>query len=191
MLAAVGVDSLDDLFATIPEEVRFAGRLDLPEPAAEADVLRELAALAARNRPATELVSFLGAGIYDTYVPAVVDAITSRSEFLTSYTPYQAERSQGLLQAIFEYQTAICELTGLDVSNASMYDGATALAEAVILATTHGRRGGKVVVSAGVHPEYRWVLATETRGLGPAPLVVAGRRRRSHRPGGAARRRRR
>ena len=170
--AAVGVESLDDLFAAIPEEVRFAGRLDLPEPAAEADVLRELAALAARNRPATELVSFLGAGIYDTYVPAVVEAITSRSEFLTSYTPYQAERSQGLLQAIFEYQTAICELTGLDVSNASMYDGATALAEAVILATTHGHRGGKVVVSAGVHPEYRRVLATETRGLGPAPLVV-------------------
>jgi len=172
MLAAVGVDSLDDLFATIPEEVRFAGRLDLPEPAAEADVLRELAALAARNRPATELVSFLGGGIYDTYVPAAVDAVTSRSEFLTAYTPYQAERSQGLLQAIFEYQTAICELTGLDVSNASMYDGATALAEAVILATTHGRRGGKVVVSAGVHPEYRRVLATETRGLGAPPVVV-------------------
>ena len=172
MLAAVGVDSLDDLFATIPEEVRFAGRLDLPEPAAEADVLRELTALAARNRPATELVSFLGGGVYDSYVPAVIDAITSRSEFLTSYTPYQAERSQGVLQAIFEYQTAICELTGLDVSNASMYDGATALAEAVILATTHGGHGGKVVVSGGVHPEYRRVLATETRGLGPAPVIA-------------------
>ena len=173
MLAAVGVDSLDDLFAAIPEEVRFAGRLDLPEPAAEADVLRELAALAARNRPASELVSFLGAGIYDTYVPAVVDAVTSRSEFLTSYTPYQAERSQGVLQAIFEYQTAICELTGLDVSNASMYDGATALAEAVDpRGDPHAAAAARSSSPAGVHPEYRQVLATETRGLGPAPLVV-------------------
>jgi glycine dehydrogenase subunit 1 len=174
MLAAVGVGSLDDLFQTIPEEVRFRGRLDLPEPAAEADVVSELAALAGRNRPTDELVSFLGGGIYDTYVPAVVDAVTSRSEFLTSYTPYQAERSQGVLQAIFEYQTAICELTGLDVSNASMYDGATALAEAVILAAGHGKRaGGRIVVSGGVHPEYVQVLTTETRGLLPAPLVLA------------------
>ncbi|HMK92225.1 MAG TPA: glycine dehydrogenase, partial [Thermoleophilia bacterium] len=128
MLDAVGVSSLDDLFQTIPGEVRFGGRLGLPEPAAEADVLRELDALAARNTPASRLVSFLGGGVYDGYVPSVVDAITGRSEFFTSYTPYQAERSQGVLQAIFEFQTAICELTGLDVSNASMYDGATALA---------------------------------------------------------------
>ena len=174
MLAAVGVSTIDELFESIPREVRLAGRLDLPEPAAEADVLRELAALAGRNRPVGELISFLGGGIYDTYVPAVVDAVTSRSEFLTSYTPYQAERSQGVLQAIFEFQTAICELTGLDVSNASMYDGATALAEAVILAAGHGSRaGGKVVVSGGVHPEYVQVLTTETHGLGPAPVVVA------------------
>jgi glycine dehydrogenase subunit 1 len=174
MLAAVGVSSLDDLFETIPAEVRFDGRLDLPEPAAEADVWRELSGLAARNRPADELVSFLGGGIYDTFVPAVVEAVTSRSEFLTSYTPYQAERSQGVLQAIFEYQTAICELTGLDVSNASMYDGATALAEAAILAAAHGGRpGGRIVVSGGVHPEYVQVLATETHGLGPAPVVIA------------------
>ena len=174
MLATVGVGSLDDLFAAIPEEVRFRGRLNLPGPAAEADVLRELAALAGRNRPADELVSFLGGGIYDTYVPAVVDAVTSRSEFLTSYTPYQAERSQGVLQAIFEYQTAICELTGLDVSNASMYDGATALAEAAILALDHGRPPGRrIVVSGAVHPEYLQVLTTETHGLAPAPVVVA------------------
>ena len=173
MLAAVGVSTLDELFESIPPEVRFAGRLDLPGPAAEADVLRELTVLAGRNRPAGSLVSFLGGGIYDTYVPAVVDAVTSRSEFLTAYTPYQAERSQGVLQAIFEFQTAICELTGLDVSNASMYDGATALAEAVILAGAHGGRPkGGVVVSGGVHPEYVQVLATETHGLGPAPLVV-------------------
>ena len=174
MLATVGVGSLDDLFQTIPEEVRFRGRLDLPEPAAEADVVSELAALAGRDRPTDELVSFLGGGIYDTYVPAVVDAIAGRSEFLTSYTPYQAERSQGVLQAIFEYQTAICELTDLDVSNASMYDGATALAEAVILAAGHGKRAtGKIVVSGGVHPEYVQVLTTETRGLLSAPVVLA------------------
>jgi len=174
MLAAVGVATLDELFESIPPEVRFAGRLDLPGPAAEADVLRELGALAARNRPAGSLVSFLGGGIYDTYVPAVVDAVTSRSEFLTAYTPYQAERSQGVLQAIFEFQTAICELTGLDVSNASMYDGATALAEAAILATAHGgHAGGSVVVSGGVHPEYVQVLTTETHGLGPAPRAIA------------------
>jgi glycine dehydrogenase subunit 1 len=174
MLAAVGVATLDELFESIPAEVRFAGRLDLPEPAAEADVLRELATLAGRNRPVGDLISFLGGGIYDTYVPAVVDAVTSRAEFLTSYTPYQAERSQGVLQAIFEFQTAICELTGLDVSNASMYDGATALAEAAILAAGHsGRAGGKLVVSGSVHPEYVQVLTTETHGLGPAPVVVA------------------
>jgi glycine dehydrogenase subunit 1 len=174
MLATVGVGSLDDLFQTIPEEVRFRGRLNLPEPAAEADVVSELAALAGRDRPTDELVSFLGGGIYDTYVPAVVDAIAGRSEFLTSYTPYQAERSQGVLQAIFEYQTAICELTDLDVSNASMYDGATALAEAVILAAGHGKRAtGKIVVSGGVHPEYVQVLTTETRGLLSAPVVLA------------------
>ena len=173
MLAAIGVDSVDDLFETIPDEVRFGGRLGLPEPAAEADVLRELESLAARNTPASRLVSFLGGGVYDTYVPAAVDAVTGRSEFFTSYTPYQAERSQGVLQAIFEFQTAICELTGLDVSNASMYDGATALAEAVILAATQTRRsGGRVVVSAGVHPEYVQVLATETHGLMPAPIVT-------------------
>ena len=174
MLATVGVGSLDDLFQTIPEEVRFRGRLNLPEPAAEADVVSELAALAGRDRPTDELVSFLGGGIYDTYVPAVVDAIAGRSEFLTSYTPYQAERSQGVLQAIFEYQTAICELTDLDVSNASMYDGATALAEAVILAAGHGKRAtGKIVVSGGVHPEYVQVLTTETRGLLSAPVSLA------------------
>ncbi len=173
MLASVGVASLDELFQTIPQEVRFDGRLNLPAAAAEADVLREIAGLAGRNHAAGELTSFLGGGIYDTYVPAVVEAVTSRSEFLTAYTPYQAERSQGVLQAIFEYQTAICELTGLDVSNASMYDGATALAEAAILAAAHGRRsGGKIVVSGGVHPEYVQVLATETHGLGPAPVIV-------------------
>ena len=125
-------------------------------------------------------------------MPAVVDAVVGRSEFLTAYTPYQPERSQGVLQAIFEYQTAICELTALDVSNASMYDGATALVEAAMLAAAQTRRrAGKVVVSRGVHPEYLEVLRTETAGLPLEVVEVAERRRGPHRPGGAARRRRR
>jgi glycine dehydrogenase subunit 1 len=173
MLAAIGAATVDDLFADIPPEVRLAARLDLPEPAAESEVTAELEALAGRDRPAAGLVSFLGGGIYDGYVPAVVGAIVGRSEFLTSYTPYQPERSQGALQAIFEFQTAICELTALDVSNASLYDGATALTEAVLLAAAHTRRqDGTAVVSGAVHPEYRQVLATQTRGFGPRIVEV-------------------
>jgi glycine dehydrogenase subunit 1 len=151
MLAAIGVSSVEELFAGIPEEVRLRRPLRLPAGAAEQEVLAELRALADKNTPATRLVSFLGAGAYDHYVPAVVDAIVSRSEFATAYTPYQPERSQGVLQTIFEYQTAICELTALPVSNASLYDGGTALAEASFLAGAHTRRG-RVVVSGGVHP---------------------------------------
>jgi glycine dehydrogenase subunit 1 len=164
MLAATGADSLEDLLSEIPEAVRLRTPLDLPAGLAESEVFAELSALATMNEPATELVSFLGAGVYDHYVPAVVDAVTGRSEFQTAYTPYQPERSQGTLQAIFEFQTAISELTGLPVSNASLYDGATALAEAAIMAGSQtGRR--RFVLSAGVHPEYRQVLATETAGL--------------------------
>jgi glycine dehydrogenase subunit 1 len=167
MLGTLGVASLDELFADIPDDVRFDGRLDLPGPLSESELVAELSALAARDRAAGDMVSFLGGGIYDSYVPAVVEAVVGRSEFLTSYTPYQAERSQGVLQAIFEFQTAICELTALDVANASMYDGATALAEAVMLAAAQtGRRQGTVVLSRGVHPEYRQVVATETAGSG-------------------------
>jgi glycine dehydrogenase subunit 1 len=172
MLAVTGADSLEELLNEIPEQVRVREPLDLPAGLAENEVFTELAALAARNTPATQLVSFLGAGVYDHYVPAVVDAVTCRSEFQTSYTPYQPERSQGNLQAIFEFQTAICELTGLPVSNASLYDGATALAEAAFLAAGQtGRR--KVVLSASVHPEYRQVLATESAGLGWEIVEVA------------------
>jgi glycine dehydrogenase subunit 1 len=171
MLTALGVASIEDLFAEIPELVRRRERLALPGGLSEGEVLAELRRLAAADSPATGFVSFLGAGVYDHYVPAVVDAVLSRSEFATAYTPYQPERSQGVLQTIFEYQTAICELTGMAVSNASMYDGGTALAEAAILAGGQRRRG-RIAVSAGVHPEYRQVLATETVGCGPHPQEV-------------------
>ena len=176
MLAAVGATSVDDLFADIPAALRLGRALDLPAGCSESEVDAELHSLAGANSPAADLPCFLGAGVYDHYVPAVIGAITSRSEFLTAYTPYQPERSQGVLQSIFEYQTAICELTGLDVSNASLYDGGTAVAEAGFLAHAHTGRA-KVVVSRGVHPEYRQVLFTETAGCaaaacGPAPVEV-------------------
>jgi len=171
MLAAVKAAGMDELFADVPEEVRRREPLALPAGLSEADTLDRLRELAARNTPATRLVSFLGAGIYDHYVPAVVDAVIGRSEFFTAYTPYQPERSQGVLQSIFEFQTAVTELTGLAVANASMYDAGTALAEAAVLAGSQTRRG-LVAVSAGVHPEYGQVLATESVGLGPCPQIV-------------------
>ena len=171
MLAAVRAAGVDDLFAEIPEAVRRREPLALPAGLSEAEVVAELRRLAGKDVPATQLVGFLGAGVYDHFVPAVVDAVVSRGEFLTAYTPYQPERSQGVLQTIFEFQTAICELTGMDVSNASMYDAGTALAEASVLAGVQTRRG-EVVLSAGVHPEYRQVLETETAGYGPRPLTV-------------------
>jgi len=171
LLDAVKAPSIEALFEDIPEAVRRREPLALPAGLSEAEVLGEMRRLAAASTPATGLVSFLGAGIYDHYVPAVVDAIVSRSEFATAYTPYQPERSQGVLQAIFEFQTAICELTGMDVSNAGMYDAGTALAEASLLAG-HQTRRGRIVVSAGVHPEYRQVLATGAAGYGPRPRVV-------------------
>jgi glycine dehydrogenase subunit 1 len=171
MLAAVGADSIDDLLSDIPLEVRRRDSLALPAGLPEVEVLAHLRRLATVDTPATELVSFLGAGVYDHFVPSMVDAIVGRSEFATAYTPYQPERSQGVLQSIFEFQTAICEIAGMDVSNASMYDGGTALAEAALLAGGHTRRGS-VVLSAGVHPEYRQVVATETAGYGTRPQVV-------------------
>ena len=171
MLGAVGAQSIDDLFADIPEAVRRREPLALPAGLSELEVLGVMRRLAAAGTPATSLVSFLGAGIYDHYVPAVVDAIVSRSELATAYTPYQPERSQGVLQSIFEFQTAICELTGMDVSNAGLYDAGTALAEASLLAG-HQTRRGRLVVSAGVHPEYRQVLETATAGYGPRPQVT-------------------
>ncbi len=168
MLGAIGLDTLDDLFGQIPPSVRLDGPLDLPEGVSEMEILAELGALAGRNRHADDLVCFAGAGAYDHYVPAVVWALAGRSEFYTSYTPYQPELSQGVLQALFEYQSMICELTAMEVSNASLYDGATALAEAVGLTRSSPARG-RVLVSAGVDPRYVETLRTFGRGAGYEP----------------------
>jgi glycine dehydrogenase subunit 1 len=167
MLATIGVGSLDDLFAQIPEGVRLGGRLDVPDGVSELELTRDLRALAARNRNADDLVCFAGMGAYDHYVPSVVWALAGRSEFYTSYTPYQPELSQGVLQTLFEYQSMICELTGLDVSNASLYDGPTALVEAVHMTLTPERR--RVLVSSGLDPRYVETLATFGRGAGYRP----------------------
>jgi glycine dehydrogenase subunit 1 len=177
MLRAIGVASLDDLFHQIPETVRLDRPLDLPDGVSEMEIVADLRRLAARNRNADELVCFAGAGAYDHYVPAVVWSIAGRSEFYTSYTPYQPELSQGVLQALFEYQSMICELTALEVSNASLYDGSTALAEAVNLArSTPGR--DRVLVSAALDPRHIDTLRTYGRGAGYEPElfdVVDGR----------------
>lgn len=163
MLDAIGVDSIDDLFLDIPEELRIA-RLDLPDGLSEMDTLRHLRSFAGRNANLDDYVSFLGAGAYDHFIPAVVGAITSRGEFATAYTPYQPEVSQGTLQAIFEYQSLICALTDMDVSNASLYDGASATAEAALLALNVGRKRDEIVVARSVHPEYRATVRTYLTG---------------------------
>ena len=165
MLAAIGVSSIDDLFADIPAAVRFDRALDLPEGKPEQEVYAYLRDLAARNVSAEDEITFLGAGMYDHYVPALVDHITTRSEFLTPYTPYQPEISQGNLQVMFEYQTMISELTGLPVSNASVYEGPSALAAAGWLAKLHTGRT-RFVTSRGVHPHSRETLATNAAGWG-------------------------
>ncbi|MCZ6792850.1 MAG: aminomethyl-transferring glycine dehydrogenase subunit GcvPA, partial [Planctomycetota bacterium] len=174
MLRTLGLSSLDDLFRCVPEEIRLSRPLDVPPGRSEADIVRGLGELAARNSRMDDRPSFLGAGIYRRFIPAAVDAVASRGEFSTAYTPYQAEVSQGTLQAIMEYQTMIARLTAMDISNASLYDGATALAEAVLMAYAAQRRGDRVVISEGVHPEYRRVLETYLRNhplrLASAPL---------------------
>src|SRR3954471_15395643 len=163
MLDAIGAGSIDELFAQIPAEVRLGRELDLPPGLSETECFDHLAGLAERNAHADAEVCFLGAGMYDHYVPAIVDAITQRSEFLTPYTPYQPEISQGGLQAMFEFQTAMSELTGLPVSNAGLYEGPSSLASAGYLAIgATGRR--RFVVSRGVHPHSRETLATYSRG---------------------------
>jgi glycine dehydrogenase subunit 1 len=174
MLAAVGVSSVDELFRDIPEGMRLARELDLEPALSEPELVAHLTELAERNVDTGRELSFLGAGIYDHYVPAVVDAVLSRGEFLTAYTPYQPEMSQGVLQAIFEYQTVICELTGMDVSNASGYDGATVAADACFVAK-HVTGRDKVVLCETLHPQVRQVVKTYAPGFG-LDVVEVGHR---------------
>jgi glycine dehydrogenase subunit 1 len=164
MLETVGVDSVDDLFEQIPAGVRLGRTLALEPALSEPELVAHLSDLAARNVDTTREISFLGAGIYDHYVPAVVDAMLARGEFLTAYTPYQPEMSQGVLQAIFEYQTAICELTGMDVSNASGYDGTTVAADACYVAK-HATGRTKVVLAESLNPQVRQVVKTYAPGF--------------------------
>ncbi|WP_061809664.1 aminomethyl-transferring glycine dehydrogenase subunit GcvPA [Rossellomorea vietnamensis] len=163
MLEQIGVDSVNDLFEDIPEQVRFKGDYNIKEAKSETELVKELTKMAAKNADLKSHTSFLGAGVYDHYMPIIVDHVLSRSEFYTAYTPYQPEISQGELQAIFEFQTMICELTGMDVANSSMYDGGTALAEAAMLSAGQTRRK-KVLVSSTVHPESRDVLRSYAKG---------------------------
>jgi glycine dehydrogenase subunit 1 len=165
MLAVIGVSSIDELFRDIPPGVRFGRDLDIDPALSEQELSAHLEDLAARNVDTSRELSFLGAGIYDHYVPAIVDAVLERGEFLTAYTPYQPELSQGVLQAIFEYQTAICELTGMDVSNASGYDGTTVAADACYVAK-HATGRSKIVVCETVNPQVRQVVKTYAPGFG-------------------------
>lgn len=162
MLSSIGLNSLDDLFSDIPENIKLKRALNLPEGLSELELSKYLDTLAHKNLSTNELTCFLGAGAYDHYIPAVIKHIVSKSEFYTAYTPYQAEISQGTLQCIFEYQSMICELTGLDAANASMYDGATACTEAALMAVDSTRKK-RVLVSKTVHPETRKVLETYTK----------------------------
>jgi len=164
MLETIGIDSLEKLFADIPASVRFQGKLNVSEKMDEQGLLRYMRRLAGKNADFDRYASFLGAGIYDHHLPVVINHMISRSEFYTAYTPYQPEISQGELQAIFEFQSFICELTGMKVANASMYDGATALAEAGALACGATKRS-RLLVSRAVHPEARQILQTTAKGL--------------------------
>src|SRR6267142_291116 len=169
MLADIGVRSIDELFSHIPSEYRLRRALNIPPSASETEIVDYFKQRASENVPG--YASFLGAGAYHHYRPVVIDSLVSRGEFFTAYTPYQAEISQGTLQSIFEFQTMICELTGMEVANASMYDGSTGAAEAVMMAARlTGRRS--VVIARSVHPEYREVLATYAWHQG-MPLSVA------------------
>jgi glycine dehydrogenase subunit 1 len=163
MLEAIGVSSVEELFSDIPEKVRFKGEYNIKPAKSETALMKELFQLAGKNADLKTNISFLGAGVYDHYMPVIVDHVISRTEFYTAYTPYQPEISQGELQAIFEFQTMICELTGMDVANSSMYDGGTALAEAAMLSAGHTKRK-TILVSNAVHPESREVLKTYAKG---------------------------
>jgi glycine dehydrogenase subunit 1 len=161
MLKAIGVSSFEELISDIPPEIRLKEELNLPEPLSEYEVLKELQSISEKNLDVNHAICFLGGGAYDHFTPSAVFAIISRSEFYTAYTPYQAEVSQGTLQSIYEYQTMICRLTGMDVANASMYDGGSALAEAVLLSIEHTERT-EVVIAGPVNPNYLKVVKTYT-----------------------------
>jgi glycine dehydrogenase subunit 1 len=164
MLRQIGVSSMENLFDSIPADLRLRGSLDVPHALSELELLKNFDTMAARN-PAANRISFLGAGAYSHYIPTIVDSLISRSEFFTAYTPYQPEISQGTLQAIFEFQTLVCQLTGMDIANASMYDGSTAMAEAVLMAERVTRRA-KVIASSAIHPEYLDVAHTYVQHAG-------------------------
>jgi glycine cleavage system P protein (glycine dehydrogenase) subunit 1 len=169
MLKVIGITGLGDLFSTIPQDLLFQEKFNFPTAKSEQELTEHLVKVSTTNRNSPEYLSFLGGGTYHHYVPAIVDAILSRGEFLTSYTPYQPEISQGTLQAIFEFQTFICQITGLDIANASMYDGASSAAEAVLMARRILPGRSNVLVSSAVHPAYRRVIETYTTNL---PLEV-------------------
>jgi glycine dehydrogenase subunit 1 len=175
MLEAIGAESIDDLFADVPADVRLDRPLDLRDGLSETELVDELSALAARNADADSEVCFIGAGMYDHYSPSIVDAVQSRSEFLTPYTPYQPEVSQGGLQVMFEFQTAISELTGLPVANASLYEGPSSVASAAYLALGARKGRKRLVVSRGLHPHSRQTLETYARGF-DAKVVEVGLR---------------
>lgn len=164
MLNAVGVKEIDELFSDVPGDIRLREPLKLPPPLSEMELVKHIKDLAGQNASTENYICFLGAGTYDHYIPSVVKHLVQRSEFYTAYTPYQPEISQGTLQSIFEFQSMICELTGMDAANASMYDGATATAEGAVMACRVSKKN-KILVSEAVHPEYREVLRTYTAGL--------------------------
>jgi glycine cleavage system P protein (glycine dehydrogenase) subunit 1 len=172
MLGAIGLDSLEQLFDFIPAEYRLQRPLQISPALTELELTGRIQAALARNQGADQRVCFLGGGCYDHFIPAVVDNLSARGEFYTAYTPYQPEASQGTLQTTFEYQTLITQLTGMDVSNASLYDGGSATAEAMLMALTITRRFGQVVVAESVHPEYRQVLATFLAQMEPKLVTV-------------------
>ena len=171
MLQDIGLNSLDELFSDIPEPLKLKNDLNLGQGMSEMSLRRHMTDLSSKNIHTGQYPCFLGAGAYDHYIPAAMEELLSRSEFYTAYTPYQAEISQGILQSIFEYQTMICELTGMEVSNASLYDGATALAEACKMACEATRRN-QIILSATLHPSYQAVVKTYAMS-GKMDIIIA------------------
>ncbi len=164
MLERIGFGSLDELFASIPEHIRLARDLNIPEALSEPEIIQHLETIAKKNS-FQEYLSFLGAGAYNHFIPVIVDYLSSRGEFVTPYTPYQPEVSQGTLQVIFEFQTLICQLTGMDIANASLYDGASGAAEAVLMANRLNQRN-RILMATSLHPQYREVIRSYTKNLG-------------------------